>query len=50
MKEIKCLNCKQIFSVKESDISDNCCSDECWEAIYAPGPTEEELTGCHLSE
>jgi predicted nucleic acid-binding Zn-ribbon protein len=42
MRKIKCLHCGTVFEIQDEDISDNCCSDECWEKIYAPGPKEEE--------
>lgn len=38
-----CLCCSKAFEVPKGDTSDGCCSDVCWEAIYAPGPQEEAI-------
>jgi hypothetical protein len=36
-----CTCCGKLFEVPTNETSDGCCSDYCWEVIYAPGPKEE---------
>lgn len=36
-----CLYCGKDIKTPKGDISDGCCSDSCWEAYYAPGPSQE---------
>ena len=38
-----CLHCGKSFETPKGETSDGCCSDTCWESIYAVGPQEEVL-------
>lgn len=42
MRKVTCQGCGAVFEVDDDVKTDQCCSDECWEKIYAPGPKEEE--------